>query len=619
MTNIKLLEFIKNCKNNTEEWINTEDLKKIYTFLDECIEKKYYAFECEKAKKKIEKLDQNEPASLKYSDIVGILTDLKNNMKKNVLKYDSEFYFEDYKQSNKRIYKLTNKDDDEKNLLVSSLSFESLERIKDELDLFDPVFNITYWNGLDKELITKENLTKKELIKELQNSDCFKDKKEIEPVLNNLIIIGAAKEKVKISKKVFKKGFYLKDGKVIENSDIKDKKFTPKEIKKGFLLLNEILNQRGEQADHDASVLRFMLHAPFHWCIKELGKANHNIKYYELFGKQGSNKTGAVKIGYWFYFNNPTNIEDTVDTVAAFGRQLQKSTFPILCDDSYNLLTKQDMDQTLKSSTHGKYSRSVSDTETENNKHYYALSTPVFTHNEDHIISDGNIRRSMPLYYDETYIINEDKAKEFIEKYNPENANSLLIELNPVGYAIKEKMIQLIEEDNPKLVNIEKVTTEILENIANELDIELNPYLLMEPVRSTDLDEDLDQILINGMIKLFRKEVKLPYNVNGYNKSMVINAVENRSFDWLYYQPNNKCFVIRTGAFRKSCKQLIGQQLSINELLKVWEIHIPSTEFNKTIHIKHESFKGFKIQWQELKKIFNVYYLENEEDLDNYY
>ena len=36
---MKLFELIKKFENNPDEWINTENLKKIYTFLDECIEK----------------------------------------------------------------------------------------------------------------------------------------------------------------------------------------------------------------------------------------------------------------------------------------------------------------------------------------------------------------------------------------------------------------------------------------------------------------------------------------------------------------------------------------------------------------------------------------------------
>lgn len=87
--NIRLSKLIKKYEDNKDKWINTDDLKNIYSLLNECIEAKYYTSECRKAKKKIEKLEHEKPAKLKSEDIVRILTDLKENINKNSLKFDN--------------------------------------------------------------------------------------------------------------------------------------------------------------------------------------------------------------------------------------------------------------------------------------------------------------------------------------------------------------------------------------------------------------------------------------------------------------------------------------------------------------------------------------------------
>lgn len=87
--NIRLFALIKKCEDNKDEWTNTDDLINIYSLLNECIDDKYYTSECGEAKKKIEKLEHEKPASLKSDDIVRILTDLKENINKNSLKFDN--------------------------------------------------------------------------------------------------------------------------------------------------------------------------------------------------------------------------------------------------------------------------------------------------------------------------------------------------------------------------------------------------------------------------------------------------------------------------------------------------------------------------------------------------
>lgn len=617
-------EFLELIEDEEEtDCINADNNKLLYNILDK-VEKDYkeHKSEIKKIRTCIEDLDNGKymgkGRDLTYADLKKILLKLKRLLK-NHLKHDNTYSFDKYTQRDKKIYAIGKEPDKTKDKLICNLSFDSLSINYDPLNLFPPTFNIKYYHGIMKELILIENATEKELTKELENSLCFLDNKKIPDVIKHLIIYSDIKGDLNVTKNMKKKGFYILKDKVVENSEIKNLDYDKEKLKKALSLLNEILDNREEQADHDAAVYRFMLHSPFHWCIKQLGKHNYNLKYYELYGKRGANKTGAVKIGQWFYFENPTFEEDKINTVPAFVRKVQEDTFPKLCDESKDLLEQKKFPQVLKSTITGKYSYSAVDNETGDNKSYLALSTPIFTHNEPHIIDDGNIRRSMSLYYDESYIIKEEEVKSFVKDYNPENKDSKFKIFNHIGYAFKEKIISLIEANDNRLSDIESLTIKLLKEIAEDVGVELNQYLLKKAVRSTGLDENPTEKLKNGLRELLRKNIKINYNADSYNSNDLEKGAYTGAFSWLFKQKTKDGFIIKQSTFVKECAEITGHIWTLQEILEALNLVEKGTKIKiDDYRVNGHNEYGFRICTNHLaNKIFSIS-LEDEEELTNF-
>lgn len=131
------------------------------------------------------------------------------------------------------------------------------------------------------------------------------------------------------------KGYFLVNNKVVENTKIKNLKYTKEDLKEAILLLNEIMKDRTEEGKaNDSAVYRFMLWNPFSYILKQLGysKANYSLI---LIGKSQTNKTGATNIGRLFY--NHADEETTGSTVSVLGSKLEENTFLSVFDECSHL------------------------------------------------------------------------------------------------------------------------------------------------------------------------------------------------------------------------------------------------------------------------------------------
>lgn len=149
---------------------------------------------------------------------------------------------------------------------------------KDTLELFEPVYSIKYYDVLYDADKSIEDVTFEELIKKLEAERLFVyDTKAIKKLINEIFIHCHNKEIkgkdfIQTETRVFKEGFFLKDGKVIENTLINGLETSEEQVKESIKLINDLLNTRGSAIDNDCTLLRFMLWSPFSWCLKEIGK-----------------------------------------------------------------------------------------------------------------------------------------------------------------------------------------------------------------------------------------------------------------------------------------------------------------------------------------------------------
>ena len=237
-------------------------------------------------------------------------------------------------------------------ILKARIFIYGITIIRDEIELFDPVFTILYKDLIYNENKIIENATFDELVNKLYSERLFADEiKQIRRLINNIIIGSYNKEfvgeKFLIREtKVFKEGFFLKDGKVIENTLITGLKPTKEQIQSSIRLINELLGNRGSAIANDCTVLRFMLCAPFGWCMKEIGKAK-GLYGLILAGTPQTNKTGSCLNFSWIY-STPQDMEKAVNTTSVFGSRLEEGTLPAIIDEAYKLISQEDMQDPMK-------------------------------------------------------------------------------------------------------------------------------------------------------------------------------------------------------------------------------------------------------------------------------
>ena len=164
-------------------------------------------------------------------------------------------------QNEKGIYERKNN----ARILKGRIYIEELTIVKDELGLFEPVYCIKYADLMYNQKKTINDVTFDELIQKLDSERLFlDDKKGISKLIRQILIFGKDKKLndndfVKTETKVFKEGFFIKNGKVIENTLISNLETSKEDIKEAIKIINDIIKDRGEAIDNDCTLLRFML------------------------------------------------------------------------------------------------------------------------------------------------------------------------------------------------------------------------------------------------------------------------------------------------------------------------------------------------------------------------
>ena len=231
----------------------------------------------------------------------------------NVNDSDIMFKFED-----KEDFNLTNnvfqkidsgmhiKTKDSKGELLSRMYINQVTITKDALGLFEPVYSIDYIDIIYQTNKTIEEVTFEELIKSIESERLFKyDIRGLRKLFNDILLSSYdkklnGKDFIKTETRVFKEGFFIKDGKVIENTLITNTKPTNDDIAKAIRLVNDIIKDRDSAIANDCTLFRFMLWSPFNWCLKEIGKTLGSYGLI-LTGAPKTNKTGSCLNFSWLY------------------------------------------------------------------------------------------------------------------------------------------------------------------------------------------------------------------------------------------------------------------------------------------------------------------------------
>lgn len=523
---------------------------------------------------------------------------------------DNTFYISDSLfQDETGLYEKNNKDT---KILKGKIYIEELTIVKDELELFEPVYDMKYSDLLYEHKKTITNVPFDELIEILDSERLFLDDKHgISKLIRKILIFGKDKKLkdnafVKTETKVFKEGFFIKEGKVIENTKISNLKTSTDDIKKAIEMTNNIIKDRGEAINNDCTLLRFMLWSPFSWCIKEIGKSK-GLYALILTGAPKTNKTGSCLNFSWFY-STPFDREKAVSTTSVFGSRLEDSTLPAIIDESHNLISSNDMQDPMKKCVYANTTRSTKDRT--NNKltdEFKALSLPIFTLNEYHEIKNYISRRYHVNYYPSSMRVSDEKAEEFDIEYSPEYENSPLKCLRHLGKAFADKFIPYIEDNSKELFNLEKLTIKILKEIAEEVGTDFIDEVYHIQESNDNFNQDNRITIHNGLNKLFRKSHRT--YADRYQPIDFIHCADNGEISWLYRKGNGN-FVINKSGFEKEVSKIVGETMTYTDILSELDIDTNNKE-SKQQYTKKGNIRGFEVTMQEVAKIFDIY-IESE-------
>lgn len=485
--------------------------------------------------------------------------------------------------------------------------------IKDELNLFDPIYTINYKDILYNEDKIIENATFDELVSKLYAERLFTEEiPQIRRIISNIIVEGYDKRFndtpfITRETKVFKEGFFLKEGKVIENTLITGLKATKKQTKESIQLINQLLDTRGSAIANDCTLLRFMLWSPFSWCLKEIGKTK-GLYGLILTGAPKTSKTGSCLNFSWIY-STPQDREKAVSTTSVFGSRLEESTLPAIIDEAHSLISRDDMQDPMKRCIYNKDTRSTKDkSNTQLTIDYLALGLPIFTMNEYEEFKNFMTRRYHISYYPSSMVVDDKDAEEFENKYSPEYEDSPLKSLRYLGRAFADKIIPYIESQSEELFNLEKLTIKILKEIAEEVGAEFNPSVYEIQESADNFDQDKCSTIRSGLNKLFSSNHYKNPNLN-YSTTDFINCANNGEINWLYYRSKQKTFVINKKGFEKEVSQIVGENMDYKSILTELNIDMANITYSdKAIYTNRGNTRGFEITSDELiTKVFDMY------------
>lgn len=533
-----------------------------------------------------------------------------------------------YTQRNKQLFQYIRGKNETKEEFKGLFSLNKITRFNDIAGTSESKYIMEYWNGLEDKLITSPKLTREELTDYLDNEDIFDcNKAELESIIRKIIIHTKAKEDLNRVYEVINKGYFLdlEENKILENTNIKDFNPTYEQTNEALNVLLELITTDNYKRDMNvALVFKTMLHMPFHWIIKQIGyNGGNNIRGLLMNGFPHTTKTSSAEIGLWLYGECPVDQDSSMDTIASYVNKVSESTIPTILDEGYNLLSKAEMPVILKRQISHNESRSImGGNNYSERKTSFALSTPIINCNETitHIIKDGLIRRYLILMFTKEMEISEDMAKEFELKYKHKSPESPLKILGCIGAEFREYIKPLILERSDKLIDLDSLVTDFFREILakhNMTATEFNDELLTSDVEEMimkgnhyNLKEDLVTKLNNEFRKIQNRAIYGKY----YSIEDFIAAATKGGFNWLYYQTNNKQFIIDLKKFTDQAEKLTNQSsLTPEYLLSELGISLGSDDKGNPVQPSRikvgekQVYNAIRISDEDLtNKIFNI-------------
>ena len=518
---------------------------------------------------------------------------------------------------------------------VANVVIKNITIVLDSLDILEPVYNVTYYNKTFNEEVTIEHLTGKELTEEFIKARVFKNPSGdfINYILNLFIVDGAEEGFIDVTKEAYLEGFYIVDGKVVENTKLKNlKKYTAEDVAEAILLLNEIMKDRTEEGKaNDSTVYRFSLWNPYSYCLKQIGLKT-GIYSLILIGISKGNKTGAINIGNLFYLN--TEEENSGSTASVLGSKLEENSFSKVFDECYNLLNLPEVPDIMKKAVQDLITRITKDrTDNKKTDKFNAFGLPVFLLNERMEFKDYIRERYKITEYTSKSYVNKSKRTAFNEKYLPEDKEgTVLRKLAVIGNEFKQKIVPLIEAKDKRLLKPEELTIEILKEIAEETSTATGKPIdfLPEMYNITEASTNYNYDVASEIRKLLNNEFKKKNRITANNKPSGYTFTQsaiNNDFDFITYNKHRsentaeREFIINASSLVKYVNNHVEETVELKNLLTYLNLEEVLKTKAKANNVDYDKFikTQYKIKVDGSKKKKNItgFYLTVEEVANN--
>lgn len=450
-----------------------------------------------------------------------------------------------------------------------------------------------HWITKNGGSFTTDSMLIPEIETYLENHAYVLSPKQLRGTIAAIIQISIDNNLAKIKNEIETPGFYWNSD--TEQIDIIEYEYqhpTTGELIKSLELIEELKHFfRGQEAKL-ATTLKHALIVPFGFAKKQMGLPLENlIPYLYHYGKAGSGKTTAARIGTYFW-GEPSTENDIggseFDTIARLGAQVSKSTFLLIVNEPDTVFKRPTLTETMKTCVERTNARRRFEGKTFQT--ILSLATVQFTSNHALPNDEGLARRFLQILYSHSEKKTDIQKDAFMKKYRMDQpAICRFHDLKPLAnFSLNYIRV------NPEVLrlNWRELSNKLMMQAYIRCGRQVPEWLLefVESVTLEDLDdeetEELRMFFIDEInkrtknIKVYSNETGYPLQeelvdfVKGANDfhERVFNVINERQIPYMvmHHASNGRDYVCFTSGLKKAlhnANQACYNVKSIAELL----------------------------------------------------
>ena len=431
-----------------------------------------------------------------------------------------------------------------------------------------------YWITKNGASFKTESMLIPEIEQYLINHGYVLSPRDLKGAIAGIIQISIDKNLAEIKNEIETPGFYWNSE--TEQLDIIDFEYnapTTSNLEKSLTLIEGLTDFFKHNETKLATILKWNLIAPFAFAKKQLGQPLENlVPHLYLYGKSGSGKTTASRIGIYFW-STPSSKENDIggseaDTIARLGAQISTSTFSKIINEPSGIFNKKSLTEMMKTAVERTNARRKF--EGNNFNVILALNPIQYTSNFSLPNVEGLSRRFLQLLFTHSEKKSDDEKQAFMKKYRMDQPAECLF--HDLKFLADFTLEYVVRHPEVLKMNWQDLVNKMIIQAYIHCDRTVPEWLLSfeEAVSDIDIDdeetEDLRMFFLDVINRQINNVVADVYDSpNGKNSKRVKNEsdFEDRVFNVLnearipymgihYNTKNDMYYVYSTTGLKKA-------------------------------------------------------------------